>query len=126
MPAKLIRMSRPPKALARLADHPHDVSLGGDIPWTRMSLTPGLPHFAQAGVHLLFGPDRLVGRGQVVDRNVGAVLGEPHGRGLADPRGAAGHQDVLAQQARNSPAPKPGVNGWRGRRHPLLLASSAG
>ena len=77
-------------------------------------------------MHLLLGPGRLGGRGQVVDRDVGAVLGEPHGGRLADPGGAAGHQDVLAQQVRHSPAARSGVNGVRGRRHPLLFAGSAG
>ena len=42
---------------------------------------------------------RLVRRRQVVDRDVGAVLGEAHGDRLADARGAAGDEDVLALDA---------------------------
>ena len=114
------------EALGRLADHAHDVLFGGDVALDEDVADPVLAYLPQAGVHLLLGPGRLVGRGQVVDRDVGAVLGEPHGGRLADPGGAAGHQDVLAQQARHSPAAKPGVNGGRGRRPPLLLVSSAG
>jgi hypothetical protein len=54
---------------------------------------------AHAGVHLLLGPGRLVGRAQVVDGGVGAVLGEAHGDRLPDSGGAPGDKDVLALQA---------------------------
>ena len=86
------------EALARLADHAHDVLLGGDVALDEHVADAVLAHLPQAGVHLLLGPGRLVGRGQVVDRDVGAVLGEPHGGRLADPGGAAGDQDVLARR----------------------------
>ena len=62
---------------------------------------------------LLLGAGCLVGRGQVVDRDVRAVLGEAHGDRLPDPGGAAGHQDVLALQAGHPRAAQPRVNGGR-------------
>ena len=126
MPALLTRMSRPPRRSRRLADHAHDVVLGGDVALDEDVADAVLPHLPQAGVHLLLGPGRLVGRGQVVDGDVGAVLGEPHGGRLPDPGGAAGHQHVLALQAGHPPRGAAAVNGGRVVRASAPLATVLG
>jgi hypothetical protein len=60
------------------------------------------PSAAAASPDLLLGLVRLLGLPEVVDRDVGAMLGEAHGDRLADPRAAAGDQHVLALQARHA------------------------
>ena len=83
------------EALGRLADHAHGVVLAGHVALDEHVADAVLLNLAHAGMHLLLGPCRLVGRGQVVDRDVGAVLGEAHGDRLADPGRATGDQQFL-------------------------------
>src|SRR5262249_61115489 len=70
-----------------------DVRADEDVPDARLADGP------DARVHLLLGLVRLVAAAEVVDRDVGAALGEANGDRLADPRGAAGDEDVLALEA---------------------------
>ena len=58
-----------------------------------------------AGMHLVLGVLGLVGGLQVVDRHVGAVLGEAHRDRLSDTRASPGDQDVLALEPAQAPGP---------------------
>ena len=90
----------PAEALGGLADHAHDVVLVGDVAADEHVAHALLAHLAHARVDLLLGVVRLLGLAQVVDRDVGAVLGEAHGDRLADPGAAAGDEHVLALAGR--------------------------
>ena len=111
MPALLTSTSMPPSALGRLADHAHDVVLVGDVAADEHVLDALLADLVHAGVDLLLGLARLLGLAEVVDRDVGAVLGEAHGDRLPDARAAARDQDVLALQARHGR--RGGSRRWR-------------
>ena len=90
----------PPSASAASPTMRTTSSSSETSPPTSTSLHALLADLVHAGVDLLLGVARLLGLAQVVDRDVGAVLGEAHGDRLADPRAAAGDQHVLALQAR--------------------------
>ena len=87
------------EGLGGLADHAHDVGLVGDVAADEHVLHADLADLVHAGVDLLLGLARLLGLLEVVDRDVGAVLGEAHRDRLADAGRSAGDQDVLALQA---------------------------
>ena len=59
------------EALPRLADHVYDVVLAGDVTLDEDIADVVLLDLVQAGTHLLLGPGCLVGRSEVVDRDVG-------------------------------------------------------
>src|SRR5215216_1856956 len=54
------------EALGRVADHAHGVVLAGHVALDEDVADAVLLNLAHAGMHLLRGPCRLVGRGQVV------------------------------------------------------------
>src|SRR4051794_11859940 len=114
------------EALRRLADHAHDIVFAGDVALHEDVAHALLPDSAYAGVYLVLGTGRLVGRREVVDRDVRAVLREADGDRLSDSRGAARDQDVLAQQAWDAGAAKLRVDSGRGlhlNKHPARRAS---
>jgi hypothetical protein len=92
----------PTELLDGIADHPDHVVLAGDVALDEHVTHAGLPDLVDAGVHLLLRAGRFARHAQVVDRNVGAVLCEPDGDRLADARGSAGDENVLALQTAHS------------------------
>src|SRR5215208_714127 len=113
------------EALGRLADHAHGVVLAGHVALDEDVADAVLLNLAHAGMHLLLGPCRLVGRGQVVDGDVGAMRGEAHGDRLPDPGRATGYQQILALQAGHADTAQLRVNGERGLRHRFLSYARA-
>src|SRR5215211_823595 len=87
------------EAVDRLADHLHDVVLLGHVAPDEYVLDALLVDFVDAGVHLVLGLLGLLGLAEVVDRHVGAVLGEAHRDRLPDPGAAPGHEHVLVVEA---------------------------
>jgi hypothetical protein len=69
---------------------------------------------------MLLGLARLFGLCEVVDRDIGALLGEAHGDRLADAGAAAGDEDVLALEAGHQVAA--GGRSWSGVGHGAFLS----
>jgi hypothetical protein len=79
MPALLTSTSGLAQLVDGLPHHPHDLVLLGDVGADQDVARAVLLHTPGARVDLLLGLGCLVGRAQVVDGDVGAMLGEAHG-----------------------------------------------
>src|SRR5919198_6282161 len=86
------------ESVDRALEHRDDVFLLGHVAANEHVAYSFLPDASEAGVYALFGLGCLLRGAQVVDRDVSPVSGETNGDRLADPRGAAGDQHVLAPQ----------------------------
>jgi len=93
---------QPAELGGRLPHQADGVVLLGDVPADEHVADAVLPKLADAGVDLLLGVGGLLRVAQVVDGDVGAVGGEPHGDRLADAGAAAGDEHVLALESSHS------------------------